>query len=133
MTTTTTNELTNGANGRWLGWRLTSKPTGTRGIFRHYVPAVEDVNPERGELVFHTVSTSVADWAGVRGELIRWVSEDEIGYEVRINGTEEHGGICDIAAYTLDDLAGLAKVANDLRYEWEQFTGLHEGVTWSVH
>jgi hypothetical protein len=119
--TTTHDELTNG--GRWLG---------QRGIFRHYAPDVEDINPEPGEVVFHTVSTSVACWSGVRGELIRWVSEDEIGYEVRINGSTEHGGICDIAAYTIDDLSALAKVTNDLRYEWEQITGLHEGVTWSV-
>jgi hypothetical protein len=129
MTTTTDNKLT---NGRWLGSRLTSAPTGTRGIFRHYVPDVEDINPERGEVVFHTISTSVANGADVRGELIRWVSDGEVGYEVRINGLEEHGGISDAAAYSIASLAGLAKVANDLRYEWEQYTGLHEGVTWSV-
>jgi hypothetical protein len=50
----------------------------------------------------------------------------------RINGFEDHGGICDIAAYSIADLAALAKVANDCRYEWEQITGLHEGVTWRV-
>jgi hypothetical protein len=121
MTTTTTNELT---NGRWLG---------KRGIFRHHAPDVEDINPEPGELVFHTMSTSVADWADVRGELIRSVADDgEIGYEVRINGTEEHYGFSDVAAYSIDKLAALAKVTNDLRYEWAQITGLHKGVTWSV-
>jgi hypothetical protein len=124
MTTTTTNELTNGRNGRWLG---------QRGIFRHHVPDIEDINPEPGEVVFHTVSTSVADWAGVRGELIRSVADDgEIGYEVRINGLEDHYGLCDVAASSIDSLAGLAKVTNDLRYEWAQITGLHKGVTWSV-
>ena len=58
MTTTNTHELANGVNGRWLG---------QRGIYRHYHPHVEDINLEPGEVVFHTVSTSVADWAGVRG------------------------------------------------------------------
>jgi hypothetical protein len=68
----------------------------------------------------------------VVGELIRWVCDDEVDYEARINGVEDHGGICDIAAYTLDDLWALSKVTNDLRYEWAQITGLHEGVTWTV-
>jgi hypothetical protein len=130
MTQATDNELTNGVNGRWLGSRLTSTPTGTRGIFRHYAPHVDDINPEHGEAVFHTMSTSVG--GNVRGELIRCVAEGEVTYEARINGAEEHGGICDIAAYTLDDLWALSKVTNDLRYEWAQITGLHEGVTWSV-
>jgi hypothetical protein len=121
MTTTTTNELT---NGRWLG---------QRGIFRHYVPDVEDINPEPEELVFHTMSTSVADWAGVRGKLIRSVGDDgEIEYEVRINGLEDHYGLCDVAASSIDSLAALAKVSNDLRYEWSAITGLHKGVTWSA-
>jgi hypothetical protein len=124
MTTTTTNELT---NGRWLG----NSPS-VRGIFRHHVPDVWDINPEPGELVFHTVSTSVADWAGVRGELVRCIGEGGVSYEARINGTEEHCGLSDIAAYSLDKLSALAKVANDLRYEWEQITGQHKGVTWSV-
>jgi squalene cyclase len=118
--TTTTNELT---NGRWLG---------QRGIFRHYVPAVEDINPEPGEFVFHTVSTSVADWAGVHGELVRCVGEGEVLYEARIDGTEDHCGLSDVAAYSLDTIAALAKVANDLRYEWEQITGRHKSITWSV-
>jgi hypothetical protein len=105
MTTTTTNELTNGANGRWLG----GSPS-VRGIFRHHVPAVEDINPEPGEVVFHVVSTSVADWAGVRGELVRCVGEGEVLYEARINGTEDHCGLSDIAAYSIDKIAALAKV-----------------------
>jgi hypothetical protein len=127
MTTipTATNKLANGVNGRWLG---------QRGIFRHHVPDVEDINLAPGELVFHTVSTSVVHWANdVRGELIRCVADDgEVSYEARINETEEHYGFSDVAFYSIDRLAALAKVANDLRYEWEQITGLHEGVTWSV-
>jgi hypothetical protein len=123
-TTTTTNKLANGANGRWLG---------QRGIFRHHQPAVEDINTEPGEVVSHTMSTSVAHWDNdVRGELIRCVSEGKVSYEARINGTEENCGLSDIAAYSLNSLSALAKVANDLRYEWAQITGLHEGVTWSV-
>jgi hypothetical protein len=103
MTTTTTNELTNGTNGRWLG---------QRGIFRHHVPAFKDINPEPGEVVFHTMSTSVAEWADVRGELIRSVFDDgEVSYEARIDGLEDHYGLCDA-------FSALAKVSNDLRYEW---------------
>jgi hypothetical protein len=127
MTNTPTNELTHRVNGRWLGGQ-----PGVRGIFRHYVPAVEDINPEPGEAVFHTVSTSVADWADVRGELVRCVGEGEVSYEARIDGTEDHCGLSDVAAYSLDNLAALAKVANDLRYEWEQITGRHKSITWSV-
>ena len=127
MTTTTTNELTNGAIGRWLGGRPS-----VRGIFRHHVPAVEDITPEPGEVVFHTVSTSVADWAGVRGELVRCVGEGEVSYEARIDGLEDHCGLSDVAAYSLDNLSALAKVANDLRYEWSAITGRHKGVIWSV-
>jgi|ERR1700704_7102810 hypothetical protein len=124
MTTTTTNELT---NGRWLG----NSPN-VRGIFCHHAPDVEDINPEPGEVVFHTMSTSVADWADVRGELIRWVCDGEVGYEVRINGSEEHGGICDIAAYTLNDLWALAKVTNDLRYMWEAILDPAARGAWST-
>jgi hypothetical protein len=121
MSTTTTNELTNGTNGRWLG---------QRGIFRHHVPAVEDITPEPGEVVFHTVSTSVG--GNVRGELVRCVGEGEVSYEARIDGTEDHCGLSDVAAYSLANLSALAKVSNDLRYEWEQITGRHKGITWSV-
>lgn len=122
-------ELVTGRKGRWLG---------RRGIYRHYQPDVEKVRRRSektpGEVVFHTMSTAVSgEFSGkVVGELIRWVSDGDFGYEVRINGTEEHGGICDIAAYTIDDIWAVAKVANDLRYEWEQITGLHNGVTWKV-
>jgi hypothetical protein len=124
MITPTTNELANGVNGRWLG---------QRGIFRHHVPTVESIKTQRGEVVCHTVSTSVAHWDNdVRGQLVRLVCDGEVAYEARINGTEEHYGFSDVAAYSIDKLGALAKVANDLRYEWEQITGLHEGVTWSV-
>ena len=34
----------------------------------------------------------------VVGGLIRWVGDGDFGYEARINGVPEHGGICDIAA-----------------------------------
>jgi len=135
MTTTTTNELTNGVNGRWLGSRLTSTPTGTRGIFRHYVPDVDSIDLKEwpDEIASHTMSTSVAHWDNdVRGKLIRCVAEGEVSYEARINGTEETYGFADISAYSLDKLSALAKVANDLRYEWAEITGLHEGVVWSV-
>src|SRR5882757_1873608 len=135
MTTTTTNELTNGVNGRWLGSRLTSTPTGTRGIFRHYVPDVDSIDLKEwpDEIASHTMSTSVADWGNdVRGELIRHVGVGIVDYEARIDGTEETCGVSDIAAYSIDKISALAKVANDLRYEWAQITGLHEGVTWSV-
>jgi hypothetical protein len=85
------------------------------------------------EIALHTMSTSVAHWDNdVRGELIRCVAEGKVSYEARINGTEETYGFSDIAAYSIDKLSALAKVANDLRYEWAQITGLHEGVTWSV-
>jgi hypothetical protein len=126
-TTTTTPELTNAA-GRWLG---------SRGILRHYVPGINVVNLkafDRG-VAFHTVVTAVA--GEVVGELIRSVSKDRhkelrADYEVRINGLDESYGICDVAAYTIDSLADLAKDADDLRYEWEIITGVYEGTTWSV-
>jgi hypothetical protein len=122
MTTTTTNELT---NGRWLG---------TRGIFCHRAPAVEDIDPKDwdGDLAHHTMVTAVADWApGVQGELIRWVTADEVSYEARINGLDEHGGICDAAAFSIDSLCALAKVANDLRYMWEAILDPDERGAWS--
>jgi hypothetical protein len=131
MTTThdddaTTNELANGRNGRWLG---------QRGIFRHYAPDVDSIDLKEwpDEIAFHTMSTSVAHWDNdVRGQLIRCVGEGEVSYEARINGNEETYGFSDIAAFSIDKLAAIAKVCNDLRYEWAQITGLHEGVIWSV-
>jgi hypothetical protein len=132
MTTTTTNELTNGTNGRWLGSRLTSTPTGTRGIFCHNVPAVEDIDP-KDELAHHTMVTAVAPWApSVQGELIRWVTAGEVLYEARINGLDEHYGICDAAAFSHESLCALAKVANDLRYMWEAILDPDERGAWST-
>lgn len=67
------------------------------------------------------------------GELVRWVSADgEVGYEVRINGLDETYGLCDAAAYSISSCAGLAKVANNLRQEWEIITGVYPGMTWAV-
>jgi hypothetical protein len=119
-----TQELT---NGRWLG----NSPN-VRGIFRHYAPEIDAIKFQPGiEVVFHTMVTSVG--YGVVGELIRWVADDgEAGYEVQINGLEEHYGISDAAAYSISSLAGLAKVANDLRYEWEIITGVYPDINWSV-
>ncbi|MCV7056284.1 hypothetical protein [Mycolicibacterium gilvum] len=129
MTTTVTpptDELVDGRGGRWLG---------KRGIYRHNQPAVECVDVEDGGVAFHTMVTSVGWDPGIKGELIRWVASDgEVGYEVRINGTEEDAGTCDVAAFSIDSLGALAKVANDLRYEWEIITGVYasEGIRWSV-
>ncbi|MDT5152784.1 MAG: hypothetical protein QOI01_4517 [Mycobacterium sp.] len=66
------------------------------------------------------MSTAVSgEFSGdVVGELIRCVVDGEVGYEVRINGTEDHAGICDIAAYSYRNIWALSKVTNDLRYEW---------------
>src|SRR3981081_914844 len=99
---TATSELT---NGRWLGHT---------GIFCHKVPAVEDIDPKDwdGEVAQHTMVTVVTNWApGVQGELIRWVTAGEVSYEARIDGLEEHGGICDAAAFSIDSLNALTKVA----------------------
>src|ERR1700738_28439 len=122
MTTTTTpDERSLPTKGRWLG---------NRGIFRPYVPQVEDVDHKAGEeVVFHTMVTAISfDTGGAIGELVRWVTNDEpaeVGYEVRIHGLDEHAGICDVAAYSIDSIAAIAKVANDLRYEWEIITGVY--------
>jgi hypothetical protein len=126
MTTITppedTEQLITGLQGRWLG---------KRGIFRHVVPAVEDVSLNGEESVHHVMVTSVA--GAVAGWLIRWTWEDgEINYEVRINGTEEHYGQSDVAAHSIDTLADLAQVANNLRQEWEIVTGVRENHVWSV-
>lgn len=121
MTTTTTNELT---NGRWLG---------QRGIFCHNVPAVEDIDPKDwdGEPAQHTMVTAVTN--GVRGELIRWAWKDgEVSYEARINGTEDHGGTCDVVAYGIDSLCALSKVANDLRYMLEAILDPDTRGAWST-
>ena len=68
------------------------------------------------------MSTAVSgEFSGeVVGELIRWAdSHDEsIFFEARIDGTPDSAGITDIAAFTYEDIRAVAKVANDLRYEW---------------
>jgi hypothetical protein len=90
--TTDTVELVTGLQGRWLG---------KRGIFCHTVPGIEDVDLNGEEGVHHVMVTSVA--GAVVGWLIRWAWEPgEISYEVRINGTEEHAGMSDVAAYSID-------------------------------
>jgi hypothetical protein len=121
-----TEQLITGAQGRWLG---------TRGIFCHRAPDVEDIDLKvwEGGLAHHTMVTAVADWApGVQGELIRWVTTDEVSYEARINGLEEHGGICDAAAFSVDSLCALAKVANDIRYMWDAILDPDARGAWSV-
>jgi hypothetical protein len=103
------------------------------GIFRHYAPPVEDVDLDGDEMVFHTIVSSFSDPDGtVAGELVRWVDDrGEVGYEVRINGTEDSGGVSDIAAFSIDMLAALARVTNDLRYEWELITGVYGPGEWT--
>jgi hypothetical protein len=118
--------LINGVHGRWLG---------ARGIFCHFAPHVEDINLRAfdGEMTHQTMVTAVADWApGVQGELIRWVTADEVSYEVRISGLDEHGGICDVAAWSIDSLWALAKVSNDLRYMWEAILDPENRGAWNT-
>lgn len=122
-------ELREGINGRWLG---------KRGIFRHYQVMTENAilaskKPRNKDKVFfYTMSTAVSGvFSGaVVGELIRWVSNGEVGYEARINGVDNGDGICDLAAHTVTDLAAVAKVANDLRYEWESITVYKDWNAW---
>ena len=120
---TATSELT---NGRGLG---------TRGIFCHKVPAVEDIDSKDwdDEVAQHTMVTVITNWApGVQGELIRWVTADEVSYEARINGLDEHYGICDAAAFSIESVWALAKVANDLRYMWETVIDPEAHGAWST-
>jgi hypothetical protein len=85
------------------------------GIWRHYAPEIEDVDMNGEEGVEHVLVTSGA--GPVVGKLIRWVWNDgEVGYETRINGLEDHGGVCDVAAFSVDMIGAIACVANDLRY-----------------
>jgi hypothetical protein len=54
--------------------------------------------------VEHVIVTSGA--GPVVGKLIRWVWADgEVGYEARIDGIEDSGGISDVAAFSVDSLA----------------------------
>lgn len=83
------------------------------------------------ECVWHaTVTTGCGP---VVGKLLRWVADDgEVGYEARIDGLEEHGGMCDLAAFSVDMVGAIACVANDLRYEWRCLLGDHDDA-WTYH
>ncbi|MDT5333411.1 MAG: hypothetical protein QOF31_4708 [Mycobacterium sp.] len=87
------------------------------------------MNGEEG--VEHVLVTSGA--GPVVGKLIRWVWNDgEVGYETRINGLEDHGGVCDVAAFSVDMIGAIACVANDLRYEWCCLLGEHS-IPWTYN
>jgi hypothetical protein len=95
------------------------------GIWRHYAPDVLDVDLNGEECVWHVIVTS--DAGPVVGKLLRWVADDgEVGYEARIDGLEEHSGMCDLAAFSVDMIAAVACVANNLRYEWRCLLGDHD-------
>jgi hypothetical protein len=90
------------------------------GIFRHYAPPPETVDlPTPMDLVWHTISSCFSHPDGtVGGQLLRWIDcEGDVGYEVRIDGSEDSGGISDIAAFSVEMIGAIACVANDLRYE----------------
>jgi hypothetical protein len=91
------------------------------GIWRHYAPDIEDVDLVGGELVCHVISSSFSDPGGtVGGELPRWVDDQgAVGYEVRIDGLEDSDGTSDIAAFSIEMIGAIARVANNLRYEWD--------------
>jgi hypothetical protein len=105
-------------------------------IIRHYVPDPEDVDLQ-GEEGLSQVMVTV--WCGdVIGQLIRWVWKDdegsEVSYEARIDGAEDPGGVCHVAAFSVDACRAIAYVSNELRYEWEIITGAHavRGVVWQA-
>ncbi|MBS1691921.1 MAG: hypothetical protein JST91_06850 [Actinobacteria bacterium] len=138
-------DLQHAINGRFLG---------RRGIFRHIRPDVETAQRlarERGITQFHTMVTvfayefhpssygvlmKVLRERSLVGELVRWVTEDgEVGYDAEINGTDGNdAGLCEVAISSIRSLDALAKVAGDLRLEWEIITGVYadQGVTWSA-
>jgi hypothetical protein len=88
------------------------------------------LNGEEG--IEHVISTS--DAGPVVGRLIRWVWNDgEVGYEVRINGVEDSGGVCDIAAFSIEMTAAIACVANNLRHESEHNTGVYGPNQWTYN
>jgi hypothetical protein len=94
------------------------------GIWRHYAPDIEDVDLDGEECVWHAIVTTGC--GPVVGKLLRWVADDgEVGYEARIDGLEEHSGMCDLAAFSVDMIGAVACVANDLRYEWRCILGEH--------
>jgi hypothetical protein len=103
-------------------------------VFRHRgMPPVEDIDPSTIDgVVFHTMVTVNA--GDVEGQLLRWIGDDgEVGYEARIDGLEEQGGVCDVAAYSISSIACLARVANEIRYECEIVTGVHGDKQWTVY
>lgn len=109
-------ELVDGVDGRWLG---------RRGIFRHDQPTAQaaiSASKACGEPVTHVMSTAVSgEFSGdVVGELIRWADghDDSITFEARIDGTQDSAGVSDVAAYSYEDICAIAKVSNDIRYEW---------------
>lgn len=111
-----TGELREGIDGYWLG---------SRGIFRHYRTSAEAaivISKACGRPVSDVMSTAVSgEFAGdVIGELIRWVDghDGSVTFEARIDGTQESPGVSDIAAYSYEDIWAIAKVSNDIRYEW---------------
>jgi hypothetical protein len=94
------------------------------GIWRHCAPEIEDVELNGEESVQHVIVTRSAD--PVIGNLVRWVWNDgEVGYEVRINGLKDPGGVSDAAAFSVEMIGAIACVANNLRYEWECLLGDH--------
>jgi hypothetical protein len=97
------------------------------------VPPVEDIDASTIDgVVFHTMVTVNA--GDVEGQLLRWIGADgEVVYEARIDGVEVHGGVCDVAAYGISSIACLARVANELRYEWEIITGVYGDKQWTVY
>ncbi|UVO14250.1 hypothetical protein NM962_09730 [Mycobacterium sp. SVM_VP21] len=100
--------------GRWLG---------ERGIFRHFQPTDAEAlqaAQDADEPVLHVMSTCLSGvYDGlVTGELVRWVHPDgELTYEARIRGLPQHG-TTDLVAAELDELCDIAKVLQELRYEW---------------
>ncbi|MCV7382175.1 hypothetical protein BST11_13405 [Mycobacterium alsense] len=114
--TADTGQMREGIDGHWLG---------PRGIFRHYQPTAEHailVSKVCGHPISHVMSTAVSgEFSGeVVGELIRWADghDGSITFEGRIDGTPDSAGITDIAAYSYEDIWAIAKVSNDIRYEW---------------
>jgi hypothetical protein len=82
------------------------------------VPAAVELDLEKGAAASHTVVTVI--YRGIHGELLRWVSDGEIGYDARISGLPDPAGISDIDLYEQDTMDCLAAVAIDLRYEWRR-------------
>ena len=82
------------------------------------VSAADELDLDRGAAAFHTVVTVID--GDIHGELLRWASDGEIGYEAGISGLPETVGISAVVIYEVDMMIGLASVAADLRYEWRR-------------